>query len=304
MGGSHKSYHFLRDLRDKYTRSDYFFRDKLAFLHFADVERDLLCAVPADRQVSFELGIFSVSWTNPKNTKPCESLVRVCSAKSLIMPGSFENHAVQPSRLVLVDIRCSSSSMPKAQHENGIRIANQLINNPIRSVNDLANRWIAHFKNNLSHLRKCSDGECLVDKGIAKPASTVGTVSCNVRNNLPQIILGLRGENYWPAHVSTSLRASSAGRPSPRRVCSRAVLMPARSSISRAISSSEVSSGSLERRSITISLLLMVINISDAGADDKFREAATSFLAPALNSHDIGLKVRSVSAERIPSSPS
>jgi len=46
------------------------------------------------------------------------------------------------------------------------------------------------------------------------------------------------------------------------------------------------------------------MNISDPGADDKFREAATSFLAPALNSHDIGLKVRSVSAERIPSSPS
>jgi hypothetical protein len=65
------------------------------------------------------------------------------------------------------------------------------------------------------------------------------------------------GKNYRPANVSTSLRASSTGIPSRRRVCSLPALIPARSSISRAISSSEVSSGSLERRSITISLLLI-----------------------------------------------
>ena len=58
-------------------------------------------------------------------------------------------------------------------------------------------------------------------------------------------------------HLSTSPRASSAGMPSRPRACSRAVLIPASNSISRAICSSEASSGSLESKSMTISRSLI-----------------------------------------------
>jgi len=44
-----------------------------------------------------------------------------------------------------------------------------------------------------SHLRKCADGQRLIDKGIAERASTVRAVSRNVGNNLTQIILRLGG---------------------------------------------------------------------------------------------------------------
>jgi hypothetical protein len=88
------------------------------------------------------------------------------------------------------------------------------------------------------------------------------SVSCNVRNNFPQIILGLGSWNYWPAHVSMSLRASSAGVLSHRGVCSRAVLMPARGSIS----SSEVS---LEGGRCYLSLA-HGLNISESGGNDRF----------------------------------
>ena len=147
--------------------------------------------------------------------------------------------------------------MPKPKHENCVRIVNQLINDPIRSVNDLANKRVVYFWNNLAYLGKCSDEECLVDEDVAELASAFGTVTRDVSDNLTKVILRLRSENYWPAQVSTSLRASSAGIPSRRAACSRAVLMPASNSISRAICASSVSSGSLERRWITISLLLI-----------------------------------------------
>jgi hypothetical protein len=73
-----------------------------------------------------------------------------------------------------------------------------------------------------------------------------------------QIAYGLRGENYFETHASTSLRASCAGIPSRRRACSRAVCRPASSSISRAISTSDISSGSLLTNSMTVSRLLML----------------------------------------------
>jgi hypothetical protein len=44
----------------------------------------------------------------------------------------------------------------------------------------------------------------------------------NKRDDLPQIVLRLRREDYFAAHESTSFRASSAGMPSPWRACSRA----------------------------------------------------------------------------------
>src|SRR5207248_2796627 len=72
--------------------------------------------------------------------------------------------------------------------------------------------------------------------------------------------LRLRGKNYREAHASTSLRAPSAGIHSPFRACSRALLIPARRSICRAISLSEVSWGSLVTSSITISRSLMVLD--------------------------------------------
>ena len=53
---------------------------------------------------------------------------------------------------------------------------------------------------------------------------------------------------YRTAHESISLRASSAGMPSPRLACSQATLISARNWIRRAISSSGVSSGSLETK--------------------------------------------------------
>jgi len=73
-----------------------------------------------------------------------------------------------------------------------------------------------------------------------------------------QIVQGLRRENYFEAHVSTSLRASWAGMPSLRRACSRAVWRPASHSIWRAISASVISSGSLLTNSMTVSRLLIL----------------------------------------------
>lgn len=74
--------------------------------------------------------------------------------------------------------------MPKAQNKNGVRIASQLVNDPIGTVDNLANRWIPHFRNDLAHLRKCPDEDGFVDENIAKLASPLGTVSRNIRNYL------------------------------------------------------------------------------------------------------------------------
>src|SRR5947207_1875607 len=70
-------------------------------------------------------------------------------------------------------------------------------------------------------------------------------------------LLRLRGEDYREAHLSTSLRASSAGIPSALRASWRAMFIPARSSIWRTISWRGVFSGSFLTRSMTISRLLM-----------------------------------------------
>ena len=92
---------------------------------------------------------------------------------------------------------------------------------------------------------------------LRKCAGASGVIFGGEGDDGLQIVQRPGRENYFEAHAWTSWRASSAGIPSRRRACSRAVWMPASSLISRAISASGVSSGSLFTSSMTVSRLLM-----------------------------------------------
>ena len=161
--------------------------------------------------------------------------------------------------------------MPKTKHENGVGIVSQLVDDPIRSMNDLANQWIAYLWNNLAHLRKRSDEERLVDESVAELTSAFGAVTCDIRDNVAKALLRSGGENYWPAHVSTSFRASSAARPSRLCACSRAVLIPASSSISQ---DQRSIFGQREKQIDHDLSIAHAVNLSEPIANDKFADAA------------------------------
>ena len=89
------------------------------------------------------------------------------------------------------------------------------------------------------------------------PSSTVNV--CVVIDDFFQIVQRLRSKNYFAAHESTNLRASSGENPSSRAACPRAFWTPASNSISRAISASDISSGNPLTNLMTVSRLLMLI---------------------------------------------
>lgn len=106
--------------------------------------------------------------------------------------------------------------MPKAENENGIWFAEKFVDDPIGTVNDLADSGVSNLWNHPSHFRELADGERLVDELIAKAFGRRTVVSRDEDDDLSQVVLTLVGEDYWPAHASTSFRASSAGIPSRR----------------------------------------------------------------------------------------
>src|ERR1035437_6604238 len=126
------------------------------------------------------------------------------------------------------------------------------------SVNDFADSWLANLRHNTAKFGKSGDGKRAVNQFIAKSAGASGIVFGDEGDDFFQIVQRLWRDDYFAAHASTSLRASSAGIPSRRRACSRAVWMPASSSTSRAISGSDIPSGNLLTNSMIVSRLLML----------------------------------------------
>src|ERR1700722_9644576 len=136
-------------------------------------------------------------------------------------------------------------------------VAGSLVNDSVGTVHDFAHGRFANFRHNAANFGKGRDGKRAVDQFIAKGACAFRIVLGDESDDFFQIAHGLRRQNYFETHASTSLWPSCAGVPSPRAACSRAVWMPASSSISRAISASDISSGSLLTNSRTVSRLLM-----------------------------------------------
>jgi hypothetical protein len=155
------------------------------------------------------------------------------------------------------DFRFSSRPMPESQHVNDGLIRQDFVNDAKWTVNDFANGGIADFRNQTAALGKSGERKSLIDQFISKRVCALRVVLCDENDGLSQVFYRLRRENYFEAHESTSLRASSAGMPSLRRACSRAVLIPASNSTSRAISASDMSSGNRRTNSMTVSLLLI-----------------------------------------------
>ncbi len=158
------------------------------------------------------------------------------------------------------DFWFAARTVPKAQDINGILPREHFVNDPIRPVDDFTDGWLGNFRGDAPALRQFSQRQRVVNKFVAKRLGASGIVLRDEGNDIAQIVQRLRREDYFAAHASTSLRASSTGTPSPRRACQRAFSMPASSSISRAISASEAFSGSLLTRSMTNSRLLMLKN--------------------------------------------
>src|ERR1035438_2318059 len=155
------------------------------------------------------------------------------------------------------DFRLSSGRVPETKHVHRRRLAKYFVDDSIRTVDHFPHGRLCNFRHDTPSLRQRSQRKRLVNEFVRKRPRATGIVPRDERDNLLQIVLCLRSEDYFEVHAATNLRASSAGTPSPRRACSRARWIPASSSISRAISARVVSSGSLVTRSMTISRLLM-----------------------------------------------
>src|SRR6266567_4278078 len=151
----------------------------------------------------------------------------------------------------------STGGVPKAKHINDRRIMKDFVDNPVWLVDDFSHRGVIQFRYDASSFRQSPDGEGLINQKVPKSPGAVRIIFGDICDNVRQVILRLRRQDDWEAHVSTNLHASSAGTPSALVACSRAALKPARSWICRAISSKGVSSGSLATMSKTIWRLLI-----------------------------------------------
>src|SRR5262245_60921773 len=106
--------------------------------------------------------------------------------------------------------------MPVSEHENSVWVVQKFVNDAVGTVNDLADSRIAQFWNHATDLGKVANGKRVIDELIAETPCRHRVITSDESDDLPQVILALVGENYWPTHASTSFRASSAGMPSRR----------------------------------------------------------------------------------------
>ena len=88
-------------------------------------------------------------------------------------------------RLFAFNFRNSPCCMPEAKDKHCIWIVEDLINNPIRPMNDLSDGFELEFGNNAPSFRKSAKGKRLIDKRIAKLHCPVRIIPRYERDNLP-----------------------------------------------------------------------------------------------------------------------
>ena len=79
--------------------------------------------------------------------------------------------------------------MPEPKHINCVWIAQNLVNDAVGSVNDLADGGVAKLGNDPAHLGKVADGKSLIDKLVTEAARVLNTVGGDETDDLPQVIL-------------------------------------------------------------------------------------------------------------------
>lgn len=75
--------------------------------------------------------------------------------------------------------------MPEAEDEDGAWIGDDLVDDPISLVNDLAHCHVVLLGNDTSHLWLGAKSESFVDESVGEGAGALGIVTRDERDNLP-----------------------------------------------------------------------------------------------------------------------
>jgi colanic acid biosynthesis glycosyl transferase WcaI len=126
--------------------------------------------------------------------------------------------------------------LPEAGDEYRFAWRIEAVNDPIGSVNDFSGDPIIQLWNQASPFRKCGQRQGRINQEITEPLSRLWIVERDVSDDLFEVLDGSGRDDYLTSHEGIIWRTSSAGRPSPRSVCSNPWRTPAMNSISRAMS--------------------------------------------------------------------
>ena len=147
--------------------------------------------------------------------------------------------------------------MPESGDVDGVFLSLVAVDDAIGAKEKFPGLLVREFADKMPAFGKGSEGHGFVEKSFTKADGGFMIITGDVLNDVPEVIDGRGGDYYSAIHVCMRLRRSWIGMPWPFWISSKPSFTPAMNSISRAISWSEVSSGSRLTRSRTISRLLM-----------------------------------------------
>ncbi len=138
----------------------------------------------------------------------------------------------------------SPRSVPESRDCDDLPCVVNLIDDPIRTVNELTQRLDLELWHHTADLREILERARMRDKFVAEPRRRYGIIARDVFDDLRKISLSRSRQDYLEAHLSIFFSTSSSGTTSPRLISSNPCRTPAMNSMRSRISSKVDSSGS------------------------------------------------------------